>query len=244
MNLSDFEQASEALVAARALQDRVDTKFVLRADELEHLLGMLASGFALVWSGKSEVGRYQNLYFDTGEYRFLREHHRGRRPRFKVRIRHYLDRQLSALEIKEKASNGRTVKLREPIPFLSNELTGAHHRFLDAHPRITADGLRPSMGVDFSRITLVSKNEDERLTIDTDLLFTRDERREALSRLVIAEIKQPRFSPRSPGMMALRRSGATQLRVSKYMTGGQLLLPAIRLQRYAPRLRMLRRRTA
>jgi len=244
MNLSDFELATTAQVEACALQDRVDTKFVLRAEEMDTLLSILVTDFAVVQSEESLVGQYRNQYFDTDEYRFLREHHRGRRPRFKVRIRHYLDRNMSALEIKEKAPNGRTVKIRQPLAFMSNELSEQQRAFLDAHPRITAGALKPSVQVDFSRATLVSKQVDERLTIDTALVFSHEEEEEALGTVVVAEIKQPRFSPRSPGMLALRQSGATQLRISKYMTAGQLLLPSIRLPRYTPRLKMLRRRTA
>ena len=242
--LSDFEHATEDLVSSRALQDRVDTKFVLRLDELDYLLSLLSTDFSVVTAGQSMVGRYQNLYFDTAEYRFLREHHRGRRPRFKVRIRHYVDRNISALEIKEKSPNERTRKLRKPIPFLAEQLSEGHCAFLDEHPRITASVLHPSLRVDFSRITLVAKHVDERLTIDTDLRFSHGDRESALDSMVIAEIKQARFSPRGPGMLALRRVGAMRLRISKYMTGGQLLLPSVRLQRYEPRLKLLRRRIA
>jgi len=244
MKLSDFATASEELVAARALQNRVDTKFVSRVDELEHLLSFLAQDFSVVACGAALFGRYRNLYFDTDEYRFLREHHRGRRPRFKVRIRHYMDRNMSALEVKEKLPNERTRKFRKPLPFMAEQLSDDHRNFLDEQPRIDAALLYPSLRVEFSRITLVAKNVDERLTIDTGLRFTCGDRDTVLDTVVIAEIKQSRFSPRSPGMLALRRSGAMQLRISKYMTGGQLVLPSIRLQRYAPRLEMLRRRTA
>jgi hypothetical protein len=243
-SLSFFERADEGLVESRALQNRVDTKFVLRVDELDGLLSQLSSEFSVVASGSSMMGRYQNLYFDTDGYRFLREHHRGRRPRFKVRIRHYLDRELSSLEIKEKSSAERTIKLRKPIPFMAEQLSATHREFLDAHPRIISSTLHPSLRIEFSRITLVAKHVDERLTIDTGLGFSHGDGAAVLDAAVIAEIKQSRFSPRSPGMLALRQCGAMSLSISKYMTGGQLLLPSIRLQRYAPRLKRLRRRIA
>jgi len=243
-SLSLFEQASQELIASRALQDRVDTKFVLRREELDGLLSSLSEDFSVVASGSTLNSRYQNLYFDTEEYRFLRDHHRGRRPRFKVRIRHYLDRELSVLEIKEKAPTERTLKLRKSIPFMAEQFSSSHREFLDAHPAITSTDLHPSLRIDFSRITVVSKHSDERITFDTLLGFSHGDGEVVLERAVIAEIKQPRFAPRSPGMLALRQCGAMQLRISKYMTGAQLLLSSIRLQRYAPRMKRLRRRIA
>ena len=76
------------------------------------------------------------------------------------------------------------------------------------------------------------------------LWFGDGTREEHIENLAIIEVKQARFNARSPIMRALRTRRALQLRVSKYITGAQLLWPEIRLNRYNHRLRMLRRRIA
>ena len=109
-SLETLPVASEELLSQRALQKRVDSKFILHERALEPLFFHLSQDYAIVLSNKNRIARYQNTYFDTAEYLFLREHHRGRRPRYKIRIRHYPDRELSFLECKKKLSLIRTGK--------------------------------------------------------------------------------------------------------------------------------------
>ena len=100
------------------------------------------------------------------------------------------------------------------------------------------------MQIGFDRIMLVGLRTEERITIDSGVWFSDDSRRERIDNLAIVEVKQARFKARSPIMQALRNQHAFQIRVSKYITGAQLLWPDIRLNRYNNRLRMLRRRIA
>lgn len=245
IDASQFRPVDDDLLAERALLERVETKFVFRPDELEVFLGRLGSAdYGLVLGKNSGLSEYKNLYFDSADRRFLREHHRGRRPRFKVRIRHHVSRGLSFFEIKEKRPSNATVKARIAIDFQSQTLTPEAHKAMDTHPRLVPSVLHPTMGIDFMRSTLVGFNTPERITIDMGLRFSDGEHSRGFDDLVIVEVKQERFSPRSPIIRALRDMGALQLRVSKYITGAQLLWPDIRLNRYRPRLRMLRRRTA
>ena len=98
--------------------------------------------------------------------------------------------------------------------------------------------------IGFDRLMLVGFDTEERVTIDTGLWFNDGRTTHQIQDLVIVEVKQARFKARSPIMQALRAQKALQLRVSKYITGAQLLWPEIRLHRYNNRLRMLRRRIA
>jgi hypothetical protein len=107
--------APPALVQARALQQRVDRKYLLAENEMERLLHHLHPHCWLLRAGRDGWARYDNLYFDSQERELYHAHRRGRRPRYKVRIRHHIDRQLSFVEIKRKDNSGRTVKLRLPV---------------------------------------------------------------------------------------------------------------------------------
>ena len=159
-----------------------------------------------------------------------------------MRIRHHLDREQSFLEVKEKRNTNRTRKQRLPIAFMQETLDAVAHDFISTHLRVCPESLEPSLRVDFTRITLVGLHTDERVTFDTGLHLSRGETHEGLSQGVIAEVKQHRFKPRTPIMLALRGTGALQMSVSKYCTAAQMLVPDIKLNRYRPRMRMLRRR--
>ena len=58
---------------------------------------------------------------------------------------------------------------------------------------------------------------------------------------MIVEIKQQRFQPRSPIMMALRAARIFPVSVSKYCTAAALLLPEVRMNNYKDTLRALER---
>ena len=102
------------LLAARALQKRVDAKFVVSRSDLPELLTLLANDFQLVTSNGSRYATYETLYFDTAKYALFDAHRRGRRPRHKVRVRHYVERNVCYLETKTKDARGVTTKFRFP----------------------------------------------------------------------------------------------------------------------------------
>lgn len=237
----NFPDASMALLQQRALQKRVDTKFILRLDTLRNILANLTDDYALVRAGAEPVGQYKTLYFDTEEFSLVQEHHRGRRPRYKVRIRHYLDRHLTYLEVKKKNNANTTIKARRPITFQEENLNTEDFAFVDEHMPGTAHSLQPSLRTDFGRITLVGRNTMERATFDVDLQFDRNNNHEGLPRLVIAEIKQDRFRARTPLMMAFRRHGVRPQSISKYCTAALMLCPNLRLNRFYPILRSIQK---
>ena len=243
--LSHIPTATAPLLELRTLLKRVDTKFVLRTDELPDLLAQLSpQDYRAARHAEGVHFQYENLYFDTPERYFLRDHHRGRRPRYKVRLRHHRTRALSFIELKEKRPNGTTTKIRVPIEDSSTTFSIKDSEVISNHHRLHADALEEAMKIGFDRLMLVGFDTEERVTIDTGLWFNDGRTTHQIQDLVIVEVKQARFKARSPIMQALRAQKALQLRVSKYITGAQLLWPEIRLHRYNNRLRMLRRRIA
>lgn len=239
--LARFPLVSRELLASRALLKRTDTKYVLGLQQLEALLPRLIGDYGVLLANGERVARYRSLYFDTPDLRCLRDHHRGRRPRHKVRIRHYLDRGLTYLEIKKKTNANKTDKRRRKIGFLAGWLSSEERRFVDEHLPLGASALIPSAWTNFRRITLVGLHTMERVTIDMDLSFEGDGESAALPGVVIAEVKQESFQPRSPIVLALRSSGIRPLSLSKYCTAAALLFENIRMPRFVPKLRGVRK---
>ena len=234
-----FSEATEDQLRGRLLQRRVDTKFILGTGALSRVLSSLPDHYGILQANGKPVAQYRTLYFDTHEFHCLREHHRGKRPRHKIRIRHYPDRHLSFLEVKRKTNKGITVKERSPIPFGQESLSEENRSFVDAHCPIASDSLVPGLRTAFGRITLVGLQTPERATFDLQLQFEGNEGTVQLPGAVIAEVKQPRYMPRSPVMLALRQAGFRPTPVSKYCTAATLLMPEIPLQLFRPILRSL-----
>ena len=243
--LSHLPTASETLLTDRALLKRTDTKFVLPTRELPALLNALEpTDYGAVRHEGGATFAYETVYFDTPGRALLRAHHRGQRPRCKVRIRHHLSRQLSFFELKQKGPNDATSKQRIPIEFKSEAIDDRARMVLRNGNRLPDDPLGHAMRIGFERTMLVGVETPERISIDTALCFSDDATNARLEDLAIVEVKQARFAARSPIMRALRKASALELRVSKYVTGAQLIWPDIRLNRDRNRLRMLRRRIA
>jgi hypothetical protein len=238
-----MEAASLELIEQRALQRRVDTKQIVARSLFEKVFAGLDQDYALVMSSQRRKATYRNLYFDTEDHLCLREHHRGRRPRYKVRIRHHVDRSLSFLEIKEKRHGGITKKYRKPIPFMQEDINAEALSFIEANCPLPARSLHPSIRIDFERITLVGCHLPERVTFDSRICFSKaDDTPTPWNHGVIVEIKQERYKPRSPIMLALRKARAQSVSISKYCTGAYLLLPDVKMNLYKDRFRFIRRR--
>jgi hypothetical protein len=114
--LAPLTPVSLAGLAARdaELLTRVDRKYLLPADLLPALLAGLDEGFDVLQIDGRRVSRYTSTYFDSADLSCFREHRQGRRRRFKVRTRTYLDSGECWLEVKVKTAGGETCKERQP----------------------------------------------------------------------------------------------------------------------------------
>ncbi len=239
--LDGFEAVSPELLARRELLQRTDTKYLLPRRALPELLGCLERDYRVLYAGEQPSALYLTQYLDTPAFRLFHDHRRGKRVRFKVRLRHYPDRSLSYLEVKGKSASGGTRKWRRPLAFLCDQLSPDDLKFVSGQVPLDGSTLAPSLDNQFRRITLVGVELPERITLDMDLRFASGERSHALSGVLVVEVKQPRFSRRSPILQALARCRALPASASKYCVGTMLLRPELRHNRLRPTLARIER---
>jgi hypothetical protein len=242
--LRAFGDASAELLAARALQQRVDRKFLLPKALLEPLLEGLLGDFRVVRAEGRLAATYDSQYFDTPDRQMYEDHRRGRGRRHKVRIRHHLERRLTFLEVKERNAGGRTQKARLARPFGDCTLDPDAQRFIEAHSPFRVGCLVPVVSTAFRRITLVGTDADERITIDWDLDLRADHRRQLLSHLVIAEIKQARYANCSDAVRVLRHLHVRETPLSKYCLATAGLIANVRVHTFRPALRAVEQLSA
>lgn len=238
--LEHFTPASHELIEQRHLQNRLDRKYVLPFDAVERLLEPLTDEYRVILSAGGRSATYDSLYFDTPDWRFYNDHHRGIERRFKVRVRHHLERRLTFLEVKAKARGAGTGKLRLVRDFGSAELDAEAHMFLTPQIGQLVFSLRPQLWTSFRRITLVGVNLEERITLDWDLGIRNDLIRTALPGVAVVEIKQRRYTNSSPSVEALRRLNLREHSISKYCFAAARLYP-LRNNRFKPAFRALER---
>lgn len=228
------------------LLDRVDTKFLLTEQQLADILSTVSSRYRVLAATDNRINRYRTIYFDTRELDTYRQHHNDLHPRYKIRCREYVDSGLSFMEIKCKTNRRRTVKRRMEMPVMIERLDDrrfAHQLFDFVHAYAPFDPAELTACIEnrFGRITLVSRLRPERLTIDVDYSHAWRDRGSNLPGIVIAEVKQPKFSVDSDFVQQLRSRGIRRTGFSKYCTGIIDLYPHVKYNRFKRRFLMLDR---
>lgn len=236
-----FTTVDADLLEQRKLLRRVDTKFLVSASSLEALLGELDVHYGILYAGEASVASYETLYFDTPEVRCFHDHRRGKRSRFKVRVRHYIDRKVTYLEIKTKTNRNVTIKKRVRRAFRDNALADEDREFIQLNSGLSGEEMLPQLWTNFRRISLVGLSTNERVTIDLDLSFARNEELRSLPGVVIVEVKQSPFNRRTPIMKILRALGRRPVSMSKYCTATGLTRTDVRTSRFSETFKILER---
>ncbi len=212
---------------AVSLMDRVDTKFIFNRKELVGILTDAQNDYAALEIDGLRIMGYKNQYFDTEKKQFYLDHHNGKKNRTKVRVREYVDSGLVFLEVKRKNNKDRTRKTRIRIPEFRTTLSSEDLTFVNKLVPQSSE-LYPILQNNFSRITLVNIDGNERVTFDLQLNFDNQEKTMVLNDLVIVEVKQATFNRNTTIFKLLKARKITPYRISKYCIGAASLYDTIK----------------
>jgi hypothetical protein len=211
------------LDAGAALLTRVDRKYVVPLATFERLVHALGDEWSALENDGRRLFGYASVYFDSPDLLTYRAHLQGRRRRYKVRVRRYVDSDDCMLEVKHKGLRGRTVKQRRPHPTWSQDDLGELGRqfvldCLTTHGEPPVATFRPVVATSNRRATLASVRDTARLTVDTDLTCGWDGRVTALrAGQVVLESKVEGHA--STVDRVLRALGERPVVISKYCVG-------------------------
>lgn len=222
-----------------ALLKRVEVKYVLPRTVLPAILDRLRTNYNVLEVAGNRLNRYRTLYFDTDDFAMYRRHHMGAADRFKVRSRTYVDSESSFLEVKHKTNKKRVIKRRIQTPKLVATLDKNAAGFVDSTCPYHAEVMQPRLWNSYQRITLVNTEYKERVTLDIDLHFGWSGRDVGLPRVVVAEVKQERFSQASDFIRLMHQYHIRSTGFSKYCIGASLLYPQLKQNRFKKKHRLL-----
>ncbi|MDA1361501.1 polyphosphate polymerase domain-containing protein [Glycomyces luteolus] len=220
-----------AVVDAANLQTRVDSKYLLTPEaygRFRDRLARVGDWRCLEIEGRRRFA-YESIYFDTPELLTYRQHRQGRRFRFKVRSRTYVDSGACAFEVKLKGARADTVKERMDYraadagrlaPDAADFLADTLHR---AYGMAVPLGMAPRVRTDYRRHTLVDLEAAVRITCDEELRFSGSTGSAAARPLCLVEVKSAQAG--GPVDRMLWRSGARPVSVSKYCLAAAALYP-------------------
>ena len=259
MSTYDADHALEALSlldtvdlaglnAEAELQTRVDRKYLVPLSDLAGVIDALPAGTRVLDLDGERSLRYASQYFDTPRLDSYFGAVHGRRRRFKVRARSYLDSGGAFLEVKTRGARSATVKERVPVSLdatadaLDDDAVSYATELLTDAGIPGAAGLAtalvPVLVTRYRRTTLLLPASDDsgpsRGTIDTELLWLTGTgeggRMLRLPNRVIVETK----SAQRAGALdrELWRRGHRPATVSKYGTGMAALHPSLPSNRW------------
>lgn len=233
VSLSDLDQVK--------LMDRTDKKFCLHRRLLPQLLEELKDEYSILSIDGEIIFRYDNTYFDTIDDKMFINHQNGKRNRYKVRVRQYVQSNDNFLEVKFKTNKGRTIKKRMKRPDLISEFRENELEFLGKAVPYCASELYPKIWSTFNRITMVDNNFTERVTIDTFPGFKNKENEVVLENLVIIEVKQSKANKPALITQVLSAHKIRQQGFSKYCVGRSLIEEKLKKNNFKPMLLKLKK---
>ena len=197
--LQDFWTLSlSELNATASYLKRIDTKYLLNGKQFFDVLEDFKKDFQILEIKGQKVFSYDNVYMDSEDYYFYNQHQDRKKSRTKIRTRYYVDSNLAFFEYKQKM-NWITSKYRYEFPSEEHGfMTKWKERFFEwvwqsMYEGTKAPKLTPAVKTKYKRITLVSKDCTERLTIDFDIrildLRAKESSEVNLKNLVIIESK-------------------------------------------------------
>jgi hypothetical protein len=246
--LTQFDPISLQEMDKVQLMNRVDTKFLIGLNQLPFILKNAVQHYRIVEIDGERISPYSSIYFDTDDAEMYTMHHNGKLNRYKIRMRSYVNSGDSFLEIKKKNNKGMTSKGRIKIDkkhFKSMELHENEQNFIGDETPYKSGVLKPQIQNFFQRITLVDKNETERVTLDIGLLYKdlHSNKFKSVDGLVIVEMKQD-GATKSHFRTYLNELHILPGSMSKYCLGMALLKSDLKNNRFKNKLRKINKITA
>jgi len=243
------------LTEQASLMTRVDRKYLVPASAVHRLLQEMSADLQVLEIAGRRTFGYRSVYYDTAQLASYRAAATGRRRRFKVRRRDYLDTGAAFLEVKTRTGRGESSKVRlalaadppppaspGPSPASSGDLSGEAAEFVldqlaEAGIPVPAGALHPVLATTYDRTTLMAapadaRSDASRITVDAALAWTDPVTgaSTSLAELVVVETKAgTRPGPADRLLWAL---GHRPLRLSKYAVGLALLRPELAANRW------------
>jgi hypothetical protein len=217
----------EVLVVAD-LQTRLDRKYLLSPEQFRKMSQHLRERFRVLEVGERRFFGYESIYFDTPSRDLYRWHRQGRRRRYKVRSRTYVDSRECLFEVKLKGRRDVTDKRRMPYTWedrgvINHDATAFLSELLQHAYNCDAPPLERSLTITYSRSTFVDLEAGARLTCDVDMSFWNGQDRATGPDSILVESKSA--TPSAAVDHLLTQMGVRPLRISKYCAGTALIHP-------------------
>jgi hypothetical protein len=229
----------DEVLAIAELQSRVDRKYLVTPDQFARFLRACGPMLRVLEIDGRRDFRYESVYFDTPDHTAYYQAASGRRSKFKVRTRTYVDSDECVFEVKTEGSRGHTIKERMPYQLAHRERLTPHAESFVAErvsPYWAARNLAPVLRTRYSRMTLVDPTQATRVTCDARLeCAAPGGAKAAMDTHVLIEVKS--LGGTTAADRVLWSIGRRPVPISKYCVGLAIVRPHLPANRWNRTLR-------
>ena len=232
----------EELTTEAALLTRVDRKYLVPSATARTILSTFSTEARVLEMNGNRTFAYDSVYFDTPSLASYMLAAHGRRRRFKIRTRTYVDSAVSFLEVKTEGAREATVKERIPYELCDRDrlteegLAYVKETLTAVMGDVHIGPLEPVLSTRYDRTTLFLPESGSRATIDADVTWqSPDGQPWMLDNSVVIETKSG--SAPAPLDRHLWAHGVRPCRISKFATGMAALHPELPANRWNQTLR-------
>ncbi len=234
-----FDTISLTEAKRASLLNRIDSKYLIPRSRLDDLYSFLGDDYSVVEIDSLHVLPYKTIYFDTPEHHYYHTHHNGKLNRYKFRSREYLVGGQIFNEVKFKENRGKTFKSRIERVGEGLDFDSTFHKFASKKCPSIQPSLQPQLQVLYDRMTLVSNQFNERITIDTNLRCSHNGKVQQFDTLGIVELKRERDNRNTIGERALNTLRSKKTGFSKYCIGIASTRDSVKKNNFKEKLRMV-----
>ncbi|MDA3912168.1 MAG: polyphosphate polymerase domain-containing protein [Bacteroidales bacterium] len=238
--LSQFKPVSLDDIGSLRLMRRFDSKYLLPIHHLSEFLSRLKESYQVLEIKGKRSFIYDTTYFDSQNLKCYMDHQNRRKKRFKIREREYTINGLRFLEVKMKNNKGITVKKRMLIESESS-LFDEKKAFVKSLVNLDLSELNETVSNSFHRISLISFETKERITIDYDLKYSYKNENIFADYYAIIEVKREHENRQTPVNAVLKSFRLQSRGFSKYCMSLALLKPGVKRNTFKPNILHLKR---
>jgi hypothetical protein len=237
LGLEEFTTIPLERLPKKDLMERVDRKYLTSITKLPQIFQDTRDFYDLQEVSGKTVCCYSSVYFDTDDYIMYLQHQNGKLNRLKIRTREYIDTNDAFLEIKIKNNKGITNKIRIRTNELRSIDDTQSRSFICNNTPFNPSDLLQTINSRYKRITLVSKFQNERVTLDFDLKFDNmnTNNHSSFGNICIIEIKTERYTV-SPMVSYLKTIKVPPCSLSKYCLGTALTESSVKSNNYKAKI--------
>lgn len=225
------------------LMNRIDRKYVIRIEDLPEILASLSNDYRILTVEGARLNAYRTVYFDTEDFELYGQHVTKRKNRIKVRQREYVESNHKFLEVKRKTNGGRTVKTREEIETFTEMRLSADRRWFYMQLDGSWKRLEAKLWNNFTRITLVSLKDQERVTIDLSVTVSTPAGSVRFDEIAVVEVKTGDSGQNSLFAKKMKAYHYRTQSFSKYAVGVATLVNGVKKNAMKPIMLQLKKLT-